>query len=102
MAIASWTLALASYDQAAGHAGQSSDTINSMGLWFAVFAGACFLGAGLIMLTYPLTEETFQEIMQAINSRRQQGQTISGRADGGHPENALGTELAGNTTTPAP
>lgn len=82
MAMGSWVLGLAAYDASLKPGGGQSDgTLASMALWFAVLAGACFLGALAIMSTYPLTEARFSEIMAGIAKRRAAFGSISGGAE---------------------
>lgn len=92
MALASLVLALAGYlqpDEAQRAAGisrltQDDAVLNAMGLWFAVFAGGCFLLAVLIMWSYPLTEECFAQIMESIERNRALRHVQYGSAAGGY------------------
>ncbi len=70
------------------------ETLNSMAMWFVIFAAGCFIIAALIMASYPLTETRFQEIMRDIQDRRAKGihlgaQTAQ-RAHGGTDTDAEG------------
>lgn len=78
MALASWVLVLCNYvqpteeqtAQGISRVAQSAATLDSMGMWFVIASGACFLIGLLIMSTYPLTEERFSEIMESIQHNR--------------------------------
>ncbi|MCZ9310234.1 glycoside-pentoside-hexuronide (GPH):cation symporter [Corynebacterium uberis] len=94
MALAGAVLSLAGYvaRDGGGHMTQANEVLASMGLWLAIFAGGCFLAACLIMMSYPLTEERFQEVMAAIAEKRAKFGSISGHAD----------SLEAPTSTPTP
>ena len=61
---------------------QDSAVLDRMQLAVGVVPAACFVVALLVMATYPLTEARFQEIVEAIQTRRAQRR----RADTGEPD----------------
>lgn len=75
LALSGLVLSWAMYDADLKKAGlpQSPETLNSMAMWFVIFAAGCFILAALIMASYPLTEARFQEIMREIQERRAKG-----------------------------
>lgn len=82
--IAEYALAWAGYSGAVKAAGQPQDSavLDRMQLAVGVVPAACFVVALLVMATYPLTEARFQEIVEAIQTRRAQRR----RADTGEPD----------------
>jgi glucuronide carrier protein len=73
-AIAGYALGWAGYNGALKGTGRAQDSgvLDRMQQAAGVLPLLCFLFATLIMVTYPLTEARFREIMQAIQARRAQ------------------------------
>lgn len=69
MALASSILAISGYQASVDI--QPSEVISGMSLNFVLFAGGCLLLSGLIMVSYPLTEAKFQEVLSEIKDLRQ-------------------------------
>ncbi|WP_448852129.1 glycoside-pentoside-hexuronide (GPH):cation symporter [Corynebacterium sp. 335C] len=94
MAMAGWVLALAGYVQPTeaqkaeglSHIQQTPAVLDSMTLWFIIFAGACFVIAVAVMWSYPLTEKRFAEIMESIERNRGLRHVQYGGAKGGYAQ----------------
>ncbi|MGP6174444.1 glycoside-pentoside-hexuronide (GPH):cation symporter [Corynebacterium sp. A21] len=69
MALASLILAFAGYNASLDI--QPTEVVSGMSFWFLIFAGGCLLAAGLLMMSYPLTESKFREVLAEIQDKRQ-------------------------------